>query len=393
MAPQDTVSHEDSWCCFNDSDAVYHVAGDTRPIGIEVYQTVYAWDIPCVEDMIFFIYDVKNVSGHTLHDCYFGVVTDCDIGNEAGPSANDRCTGIVYREYVIGGDTIIVDNVAYQWQETEEPGTPPWSPGTIGFDLLQTPFDLVEGMDKDGDGILDQYERDSVYYVNNLPTSMWDLDLDGVPDWRDPSQWPQVGMTALKRFTLASEPNIDAERYMSLAGYSIPTGLYEPFDTLVPDPDDQRFLLSSGPFDLEPDSIKTLVFTVVFADWMGIYVGPDTALALIDQWAEDYYNMYWYLYTGIEENSEFRISDREMKILPNPISRSGMISFSLPTAASVSLRLYNTLGQLVETLYDGIKPEGVHEVYLNAQALPQGMYFVVLQTEGNVVSRSVVILH
>ncbi|UCF70943.1 MAG: hypothetical protein JSW49_01320, partial [candidate division WOR-3 bacterium] len=308
MAPQNAVSHEDSWCCFNDCDTTYHVPGDTRPIGIEVYQTVYAWDLPYVEDMIFFTYDVKNVSGSTLSDCYLGIYVDCDIGNEVG-SGDDRFSGIVYREYIIGNDTIIVDDVAYQWQEQEEPGTPPWIPGTIGFDLVQTPFDLVEGMDKDGDGILDQYERDSVYYVTNLPFAMWDVDNDGVPDWRDPSQWPQVGLSALKRFTHVINPQFDAQRYAMMAGYNIVTGLYEPYDTIPPDPDDQRFLLASGPFDLEPDSIMTLVFAVVFAEWMDIYVRPDTAIALIDKWAEDYYNMYWYLYTGIEEVCEFRISD------------------------------------------------------------------------------------
>jgi len=390
MAPQELISHEDSWCCFNDCDSVYHIPGDTRPIGIEVYQTVYAWDIPFIEDMIFFTYDVKNVSGHLLNDCYFGVCADCDIGLEVA-GANDRCLGIVEREYIIDGDTIHVNNIAYQWQEVEEPGTPPWLPGTIGFDLLQTPFDFIAGMDKDGDGILDQYERDSIYYVNNLPQYLWDVDNDGVPDWRDPSQWPQVGMSALKQSTLSLEPNLDAERYATMAGYNFQTGIYEPFDTILLDPGDQRFLLSSGPFDLEPDSIVTLVFAIMFADWMGIYGRPDTAIALIDQYAEDYYNMYWYLYTGIEENQGLRISNCEMRILPNPMSNTGRISFSLSTAASVSLKLYNTLGQLVNTVYDGYKPAGIHEITLNIEDVPQGMYFVVLETREFSASRSIVI--
>ena len=392
MAPQELVSHEDSWCCFNDCDSLYHIPGDTRPIGIEVYQTVYAWDISSVEDIIFFTYDVRNVSGHLLNDCYFGVCADCDIGNEAG-GGNDRCAGILEREYIIDSDTIIVDDVAYQWQEFEEPGTPPWCPGTIGFDLLQTPFDLVEGMDKDGDGILDQYERDSVYYVTNLPASMWDADNDGVPDWRDPSQWPQVGLSAMKILSLLLDPTTDAQRYATLAGYNFHTGQYEPYDTLPCDPDDRRFLLASGPFALEPDSVVTLIFAVMFADWLDIFETPDTAIALIDQCAEDYYNMYWYLYTGIEENIEMRISNYEMRILPNPMSNSGVVSFSLPAAASVSLKLYNTLGQLVETVYDGFKTAGTHQFILNTQHLPQGMYFLFLEAGHERLAQVVTIIH
>ncbi len=388
MAPQEAVSHQDSWCCFNDCDPIYHIPGDTRPIGIEVYQTVYEWNLTEIQDIIFFMYDVKNVSGHTLEECYIGIKVHCRIG---GLGANDRCCAIVEREYAVNGDTILVDNTGYQWQEDEEPGTPPWFPGAIGFDLLQTPFDLVEGMDKDGDGILDQYERDSVYYVHNLPQYLWDADNDGVPDWRDPSQWPQLGMTAIKRFS-GFGPDTDPERFLAMAGYDFTTGQYAPYDTVPADPDYWRFLESSGPFELEPDSVVSFVFAVMFADRYDIYLLPDTSLALIDQYAEDYYNMYWYLYTGVQENFEKRNATSEMRILPNPISNSGVISFSLPTAAYVSLKLYNAVGQLVETVYDGVKPAGVYEHRLDTRSLPQGTYFVVLETGSVTERRSVVVL-
>ena len=34
MAPQDTFSQQDSWCCYNDTDINAHIPGYTRPIGI-----------------------------------------------------------------------------------------------------------------------------------------------------------------------------------------------------------------------------------------------------------------------------------------------------------------------------------------------------------------------
>jgi hypothetical protein len=389
MAPQDPISDQDSWCCFNDCDSVYHMPGDTRPIGLEVYQTVYAWDRSEVVDIIFLVYDVKNVSGSDLHDCYIGLCTDCSIGYE---NADELSTGILYREYVIDDDTLIVDDVGYQWQEWDEF---PWPifPGLIGFDLLQTPFDLEWGQDKDNDGIPDQFERDSAYYWNNLPQYMWDVDDDSLPDWRDPSENPQYGLTSFKRFALDLEPSIDYERYLTMAGYNILTGQYEPFDTILPDPWNQRFLMSSGPFDLGQDSVVTLVFAIMVTAWSDDFPGappgyptfgtPDSALALVDNCAQHFYDMYWYLYTGVEEHFEFRISDCGLEIIPNPIMRDGNIQFSLHQAGNVTLKLYNTLGQLVETVHEGIMTAGVHEIVFNTQELSQGTYFVVLETSAN----------
>ena len=391
MAPQVLISHEDSWCCFNDSNPVYHMPLG-RPIGIEVYQTVYAWDYWFVEDVIFLKYDVKNVSGHTLYDCYIGVCMDCDIGNETGAAANDRTSGIIGQWYVIDGDSIWVDNLAYQWQEQQEPGNPSWWAGAIGNDLLQTPFDLVAGEDKDNDGIPDQYERDSAYYVNNLPPSQWDVDYDGLPDWRDASENPQIGMTAMKRFTLSLAPNTDPERYATLAGYNFLTGLYEPYDTIPPDPDDQRFLLASGPFNLAPDSIVTMLFAVIFADWHNIFLRPDSALASVDALAQVFYDLYWFTYTGIEENCELRISDCALKISPSPVSRSATLSFSLPVATQVSLRLYDIAGRLVKDVGDQQLNAGMHSMKFDIHDLPLGTYFLVLETPTNRQSRSFVIV-
>ncbi len=295
MAPQGPFSDQDSWCAYNDCDPAYHIAGDTRPIGIEVYQTVYAWNIPGLDDAVFLSFEIRNVTSEHLKKCYLSVTADIDIGNEAGFLANDWVSCIVGDWYFIGGDSLWVDDLAMVWQYVEEPDTPPWFPGIVGCDLLETPYDIVEGEDKDNDDILDQYERDSAYYVGTLPASMWDVDLDGVPDWRDPSQIPQLGLHAFKFFTLNLEPNLDRERYMTMAGYNFRLGTYCPFDPFPWGPDDVRFLLSTGPFDLLPDSSVTIAIGIVLADWHDIYVTPDTALIRVDHRAQLCYDLNWFV--------------------------------------------------------------------------------------------------
>jgi hypothetical protein len=296
MAPQTSKSHQDSWCAYNDLDATYHMAGDTRPIGLEVYQTVYAWNLTTTQNIIFIRYELKNVSGKQLTKCFFGVCTDNDIGNESGVG-NDIISGIVGQWYRFPGssDSIYVDNLGYQWQEADETGWNPPVPGAVGFDYLQSPYDLVVGADKDHDSIPDQYERDSAYFASSVPPSKWDVNGNGVPDWRDPAEIPQYGMTAFKRFTLNLEPNKDNERYVTMSGRNFKTGAYEPYDTIPPAPDDQRFLQVSGPFTLEADSMVTVLVGVIFATWDGVYATPDSALVNADNTCQFIYDMNWLL--------------------------------------------------------------------------------------------------
>jgi hypothetical protein len=290
-----TISQQDSWCCYNDYDTVYHMPGDTRPIGLEVYQTVYAWSYTTLKNAIFLMFEVKNVSEYTIHNCYIGICSDIDIGNEAGAYGNDFLTAIIEQWYVIEGESLWVDDLVYQWQEEIEPGTPPWSPGVIGFDYLQTPWNLVEGADKDEDGILDQYERDSIYFYSNVDPSQWDVDGDDVPDWRDQSQIPQLGMQSFMRFTLDLEPGRDNERYMTMVGYNYLTGVYVQYDTLQTGSDDQRFLMCSGPFDLDPDSSVIVLLGIMLAKWDSLSGKPDTAIVLIDHLCQHIFDMNWLL--------------------------------------------------------------------------------------------------
>jgi hypothetical protein len=390
MAPQKPVSDEDSWCCYNDCDSTAHVPGDGYPIGLEVYQWIYVWDEPFIDDVVFFLYTIKNVSGHNLYDCYTGICMDNDIGNESGSSADDQCTVMLSETYFINNEFYLVDNLGYQWDGDDyNQGWP--STGVLGVDLLQTPFDLQPGVDKDEDGIMDQYERDSAYYWNNVPEGKWDVDNDAVPDWRDASENPQLGMTAFKIFTLNFEPNKDPERYLTLAGYNYQTGVYEPFDTVIPQPDDQRFLMSSGPFNLEADSSLLFCFAVVLADW-GDDANPpaETCLVITDHWAQWQYDMSWFL--NVEEADTVTSHPMSLTVSPNPVSRSGMVMFSLDIPCECTLRLYDVTGACVQEIVNGRLGSGSHRYRVDTRALAQGTYFAVLDSKKGQATRSIIVV-
>lgn len=65
---------------------------------------------------------------------------------------------------------------------------------------------------------------------------------------------------------------------------------------------------------------------------------------------------------------------------PNPFNPSTKISFSLPEAANVTLKVYNLLGQEVATVLNQFMSSGRFEVNFDASELPSGIYTYALST-------------
>jgi hypothetical protein len=59
---------------------------------------------------------------------------------------------------------------------------------------------------------------------------------------------------------------------------------------------------------------------------------------------------------------------------PNPFNPTTTIKFALPVDSKVKINVYNSLGQLVETLVDKEMESGYHEVNFNASKLASGVY-------------------
>jgi hypothetical protein len=66
---------------------------------------------------------------------------------------------------------------------------------------------------------------------------------------------------------------------------------------------------------------------------------------------------------------------------PNPFNPTTTIKFALPIESKVKINVYNSLGQLVETLVDKEMESGYHEVNFNASRLASGVYLYQLQAQ------------
>ena len=59
---------------------------------------------------------------------------------------------------------------------------------------------------------------------------------------------------------------------------------------------------------------------------------------------------------------------------PNPFNPTTTIKFALPVSSNVKINIYNTLGQLVETLVNKEMESGYHEINFDASKLSSGVY-------------------
>ena len=77
---------------------------------------------------------------------------------------------------------------------------------------------------------------------------------------------------------------------------------------------------------------------------------------------------------------------------PNPFNSSSIIKYSIPKSSQVSLKIFNALGQEIETLVNEEKPVGTYQVNWNAVNLPSGIYFYQLQAGDFIQTRKMILL-
>jgi len=84
-------------------------------------------------------------------------------------------------------------------------------------------------------------------------------------------------------------------------------------------------------------------------------------------------------------------------IRPNPFSTECLLAFELPSAAPVSLRVYDPSGRLVRTIVSSTHEPGFHTYTWNGRddsgrRVGLGLYFVRLESpRGDLVRRSVIV--
>ena len=68
---------------------------------------------------------------------------------------------------------------------------------------------------------------------------------------------------------------------------------------------------------------------------------------------------------------------------PNPFNPSTFITYTLPEKVEVNLSIYNSLGELMVTLVNGVQEAGIYKTEFNASGFSSGTYIYRITATGN----------
>lgn len=272
----------------------YPIAADSDRggLGLRVEVRGFQWSHVLAEDIIFWHYDIVNISDYDYPTTAFGFYTDPGVGGTAD-SGDD----------VASFDLKLDLAYCYDWDGIGVPDF--WKPGMYGYAYLESPGNPWNGIDDDQDGLVDERRDDGIDndgdwqpYSDLNGNGKWDREEneplnddvgrdgvgpfdrqyngpdegegDGVPtdgephfDKTDKDESDQIGLTAVSIYRLGEGgtgggwPKDDESMWLKMVAGTIDTSLQRSNISMV---------FASGPFPLNKGLRERFSMALVFGE-------------------------------------------------------------------------------------------------------------------------------
>jgi hypothetical protein len=104
----------------------------------------------------------------------------------------------------------------------------------------------------------------------------------------------------------------------------------------------------------------------------------------------------WRIVTDVNEEFQFTneipTAFKLLQNYPNPFNPSTTIRYNIPQLSFVTLKVYDVLGNEIETLVNEEKPIGNYEIEFNANNLSSGIYFYQIKADSYVETKKMILL-
>lgn len=265
---------------------------DRGGLGLRVEVRGFQWSHVLAEDIIFWHYDIVNISDFNYPTTLFGFYTDCGVGG-TDDSEDDNASF-----------DLLLD-LAYCF-DSNGLGVPDnWKTGYYGYAYLESPGNGFDGIDNDEDGMVDERRDDGIDndgdwlpYTDLNGNGKWDPDEneplnndvgkdgvgpfdrqytgpdegegDGIPtdgepnfDKTDKDESDQIGLTAVSIYRLGQGgtgggwPKDDESMWLKMNAGTFDTSLQRANISMV---------FSSGPFPLNQNLRERFSMALVFGE-------------------------------------------------------------------------------------------------------------------------------
>ncbi len=351
----------------SDSSSSFNMYGST-PDNIEIQTYVFDIDEPQFKDVIFKRYKLINKTGSLLEDAYFGYWSDPDLGNPNDDYCG--CDPPLNLGFCFNSDNYDDD---YYGE----------NPPAFGYQFVQAPVVVSEGDSA-------QINGNTLYNKDNLPMTSFVLYLGEGGVYADPLRADYQGTLQIynnmqgyiwdgsefydpvaqksTKFNLSGDPETGTGWYEG-DGWS--GGAHS---------GDRRFMLSCGPFTIEPGDTQDIVIAIMMARGEN-NLNSVTKLKELAATVKSYYdnNSTFVNETKATPQPEPPGSFALYQNYPNPFNPKTTIEFDLPEAGDVRIAIYDILGREVQNVVKRGLNYGKHYFNFNASGLASGIYFYRLE--------------
>ena len=242
------IGDQTLWCVYNDADSAVHTNMKSKPLGIEVQQTVFGWDLDYLnmKDVVFIRFLVINKSDQTLDSTYLTLWCDSDLGD-----SGDDMTGT---------DSLL--QLGFVYNNYNNDGEIGLNPPAVGITLLQGPI-----APSSGDTAVFYGKKRAGYknlpvnsivcplkpsmYINGSPRTYEDAYYLMQARWKNGSHMTYGGT--------GDDTTSYATNFMYTGDPVAGTGWLDPY------PADKRFILNCGPVTIAPGDSQEVIFATHIA--------------------------------------------------------------------------------------------------------------------------------
>jgi hypothetical protein len=395
----DILGDETLWCVYNDGLPTSLRRWNTvPPKGIEIRQTVFAYSAhQPLQNIIFIRYKVLNTGTITslLDSVYFGIWDDADLGDASDDLVG--CNIDLKSQYTYNdGDDIDFGINPPSFLVKLLSGPHSYIPGVTFIDInANSEFD--EGVDTPLDTAF--YNRGQILGIKSYsgaknlhPSSMMSY-LNSDPILGDPNNAQEARNYILGLTRNGQEVDPCTWPYGTVYGGVNCSTLNNKFwysgnpitqiGWLHNSPGDVRQMQNIGPFKLKAG--KPVEIFLAYTVGRGINALNSLSVAnSISNTSLELFNANFDT-SSIVYIKEVTISNTPLDYLllqnyPNPFNSSTKIQYSLSSQQLATIKVYDVLGNDIETLVNEEKPAGIYEVTWYATNLPSGVYFYRIQS-------------